>query len=64
MPGHKHCVACRRYRERLKYHSNEAFRETKKAYQRQWRKDFFAAHGYWHCNLFENQGRKPKEKAA
>lgn len=45
------CVACRRHRERLKYETNEAFRETKKAYQSGYRAAFFAEHGYGiHCS--------------
>lgn len=54
--GHKRvaeetsCVSCRRYRERLKYERNEAFRESKKSYQRDYRAAFYAEHGYGiHC---------------
>ncbi|WP_130214516.1 hypothetical protein [Bradyrhizobium genosp. SA-3] len=50
--GEKSCVACRRFRERLKYRFNEEFREKKKVYQRGWRKDFFDKNGFWAAELY------------
>lgn len=46
-PDELSCVACRRFRERWKYESDAVFRQKKLDYQVQWRKDFFAANGYW-----------------
>ncbi|WP_454627671.1 hypothetical protein [Bradyrhizobium cenepequi] len=51
----KACIACRRLRERWKYQADDAFRGRKVSYQRQWRKDFFAAHGFWASALDERR---------
>lgn len=47
VPGTKHCVKCRRLRDQRRYADNPELRERKRAYQRQWRKDFVFANGYW-----------------
>jgi hypothetical protein len=51
-PDEKSCIACRRFRERLKYRFNEEFREKKKGYQRKWRRDFFEKNGFWAAELY------------
>lgn len=49
VPGELSCVACRRYRYRLKYEMDAAFRERKCQYQSAYRKSFFEKNGYWPC---------------
>lgn len=56
--GEAACVGCRRLRERAKYAANEVFRDKKKAYQSQYRAEFFAKNGFHACDQYENQGRK------
>lgn len=47
VPGEKSCIKCRRLREQWRYHSNPELRQRKCEYQRQWRRDFVKAHGFW-----------------
>jgi hypothetical protein len=50
VPSEKSCIACRRYRERVKYETNSAFRGKKKTYQAEYRAAFITEHGYGvHC---------------
>lgn len=59
--GEKSCYACRLMRQRWKYELNKEFRERKRAYARQYRREFFAKNGFWSSSLYD---RKPKEMAA
>lgn len=45
VPGMRQCIPCRRLRERLRYRRDEEFRQKKRAYQIEWRKDFLACYG-------------------